>query len=674
MRNNYEDERPSPDALLKEITREERSSGKVKIFLGYAPGVGKTYAMLKEAHTLKNRGEDVIVGLVETHHRPETDVLLEGLEIFPRRQVQYKTITLTELDLEGILARRPKAVLVDELAHTNATGSRHARRYQDVEDLLHNGIDVYTTVNIQHFESLNDTVERITGIRVQETIPDTVLDNADEVQIIDIPLEELFERLREGKVYIPEQAQKAMQNFFQRGNLVALRELTLFRVARKMDSELLSYMKARAVSKIWPASEKVLACIGPNPYAKQLIRAAYRLAEESKAEFFVATVTIPGIRELSQKEKLFLAGALNLAEELGAKISSLSGTSVADEIVRFARQNNITRIVLGKPLGYHPLKFWKKSPVSEMLKAQTGFSLHLITPLAEEKEPEARRARAPSRTGWRKYLVSSLLVAGITLLNLVLKEFISPVSLDVLYLVAVLASGIAFGTALSVYSAVLSVLAYDFFFTEPRFSLSMDRLDEIINLLVFFMIAIAVGQLIKINKRQFAALRFRLERSALIEEMSKDLLSLPAVEQFLSEVRTGALAEDRAYHLIKVDLLDEIAQVMARFLAKIFSQPAFVLFPSSDGELRVWEKSRPESQLTSEELGVARWVFQNGEPAGSGTQTLYGIAAYFEPVKAEGTTVGVVGLRLDVRNMMPEQRQLLGALTNLASISVARLG
>jgi two-component system sensor histidine kinase KdpD len=309
-----------------------------------------------------------------------------------------------------------------------------------------------------------------------------------------------------------------------------------------------------------------------------------------------------------------------------------------------------------------------------MLKAQTGFSLHLITPLAEEKEPEARRARAPSRTGWRKYLVSSLLVAGITLLNLVLKEFISPVSLDVLYLVAVLASGIAFGTALSVYSAVLSVLAYDFFFTEPRFSLSMDRLDEIINLLVFFMIAIAVGQLIKINKRQFAALRFRLERSALIEEMSKDLLSLPAVEQFLSEVRTGALAEDRAYHLIKVDLLDEIAQVMARFLAKIFSQPAFVLFPSSDGELRVWEKSRPESQLTSEELGVARWVFQNGEPAGSGTQTLYGIAAYFEPVKAEGTTVGVVGLRLDVRNMMPEQRQLLGALTNLASISVARLG
>jgi two-component system sensor histidine kinase KdpD len=674
MSRKYEDERPSPDALLKEVTREERSSGKLKIFLGYAPGVGKTYAMLKEAHTLKNRGEDVIVGLVETHNRPETDFLLEGLEIFPRREVLYKTITLTELDLEGILARQPKAVLVDELAHTNAPGSRHARRYQDVEDLLHNGIDVYTTVNIQHFESLNDTVEQITGIRVQETIPDTVLDNADEVQIIDIPLEELFERLREGKVYIPDQAQKAMQNFFQRGNLVALREITLFRVARKMDSELLSYMKARAVSKIWPASEKVLACIGANPYAKKLIRAAYRLAEESKAEFYVATVTIPGIKELSQRERLFLVGALNLAEELGAKISSLSGTSVADEIIRFARRNNITRVVLGKPLGYHPLKFWKKSPVSEMLKAQDGFSLHLITPLAEEKEPEARPPQARLRIEWRKYLVSSLMVAGITLLNLVLQEFISPMSLDVLYLGAVLASGIAFGTALSIYSAVLSVLAYDFFFTEPRFSLSMNRPDEIINLLVFFMIAIAVGQLIKINRKQFAALRFRLERSALIEEMSKDLLMLPAVEHFFSEVRPGALAKDYTYHLIRVDLLDEIAQVMVRHLAKIFREPAFVLFPSSDGEIRVWEKSRPESQLTNEELGVARWVFQNKERAGSGTQTLYGIATYFEPIKTEKATVGVVGIRLDVRSMMPEQRQLLGALINLASLSVARLG
>lgn len=674
MNRKTEDERPSPDALLKEVSREERSMGRLKIFLGYAPGVGKTYAMLKETHVLKGRGEDVVVGLVETHNRPETNALLEGLELFPRLGVLYKTITLTELDLDGILARKPQAVLVDELAHTNAPGSRHAKRYQDVEDLLHSGIDVYTTINIQHFESLNDTVEQITGIRVQETIPDTILDNANEVQIIDIPLEELFERLREGKVYIPEQAQKAMQNFFQRGNLVALREITLFRAARKMDSELLSYMKAKAVSKIWPAAERVLACIGPNPYAKQLIRAAYQLAKESKAELLVATVTVPGLRELSAKQKLHLTEALNLAAELGAKVSSLSGAGVADEIVRFARQNNITRLVLGKPLGYHPFKFWKRSPVSEILKTQTGFSLYLVTPLSEEEGPGKPILRTPSKTNLKKYLISSALVAAVTLLNLVLQRFISPESLDVLYLIAVLGSGLAFGTAHSVFTAVLSVLVYDFFFTVPRFSFNMHRVEDVINILVFFTIAIAVGQLIKINKRQYAALKFRLERSKLIEEVGQELLSLPAAEQFLSGVLPGASGQDYAYQLIRVDLLDEIAQIVVQQLAKIFEEPAFVLFASADGELRVWARSQPEIRLTNEEQGAARWVFMNGEPAGSGTQTLYGIKTYFEPIKTEKAAVGVVGIQIDVRDMMPEQRQLLGALTNLASLSVARLG
>jgi two-component system sensor histidine kinase KdpD len=674
MNDERQDERPNADALLREIAREERSRGKLKIYLGYAPGVGKTYTMLKEAHTLRGRGEDVVVGLVETHGRSETDALLEGLEVFPRRPVLYKTITLSELDLDGLLARRPRAVLVDELAHSNAPGSRHAKRYQDVEDLLHNGIDVYTTVNIQHFESLNDTVEQVTGIRVQETIPDTVLDNADEVQIIDIPLEELFERLREGKVYIPEQAQKAMQNFFQRGNLVALREITLFRVARKMDSELLSYMKAKAVSEIWPASERVLACIGANRYAKQLIRAAYQLAEESKAEFFVATVTVPGLRELSHKEKLFLAEALNLAEELGAKVSSLAGMKVGDEIVRFARANNITRIVLGKPLSYHPLKFWRKSPVSEMLKFKEAFSLHLVTPRSDEGEIKTQPLRPPSKTDLRNYLISTLMVAGVTLADLFLGKFVNPMSLDVLYLIAVLTSSLAFGTKASLYTSIISVLTYDFFFTEPRYTLRMHRPDDVINILIFFMIAIAVGQLVKINKRQYAALRLRLERSKLIEEMSRELLALPAVEQFLSGVGSTPRDKDYTFQLIRVDLLDEIGQVMVRHLSRIFEEPTFVLFTSADGETRVWARSRPESHLTNEELGAARWVFQNGEPAGAGTQTLYGIKTYFEPIKTEKRTVGVVGIQKDAKSMLPEQRQLLGALTNLAALSAARLG
>ncbi len=673
MNRKDPDERPSPDALLKEISRVERSPGKLKIFLGYAPGVGKTYTMLKEAHVLKSRGVDVVVGLVETHGRPETDTLLEGLEVFPRRRILYRTITLTELDIDGILARKPQAVLVDELAHTDAPGSRHAKRYQDVEELLHNGIDVYTTVNVQHFESLNDTVEQITGIRVQETIPDTILDNANEVQIVDIPLEELLERLSEGKVYIPEQAQKAMQNFFQRGNLVALREITLFRAARKMDSELLNYMKAKAVSRIWAAAERVLACIGPNPYAKQLIRTAYQMATESRAELLVITVTVPGFRELSTRQKLWLAEALNLAADLGAKITSLSGANIADEIVRFARQNNITRLVLGKPLGYHPLKFWKRSPVSEILKMQTEFSLYLVTPLSEE-EPRKPILKTPSRMDLKKYFVSIAMVTAVTLVNLVLQKFISPESLDVLYLIAVLASGLAFGTAHSVFTAILSVLVYDFFFTLPRFSFTMHRIEDIINILVFFTIAIAVGQLIKINKRQYAALKFRLERSKMIEEVGKELLSLPVAEQFLAGVQPSSSKQDYAQQLIRIDLLDEMAQIMIRQMAKVFTEPTFVLFPSADGDLRVWARSQPESRLTNEELGAARWVLQNGEPAGSGTQTLYGVKTYFEPMKTENTALGVIGIQMDVRDMMPEQRQLLGALSNLASLSVARLG
>ncbi len=673
MSGDERDGRPNPDALLHELTREERSRGRLKIFLGYAPGVGKTYAMLKEAHTLKSRGEYVVVGLVETHGRPETQTLLEGLEIMPRRKVGYKTITLEELDLEGILARRPASVLVDELAHTNAPGSRHAKRYQDVLDLLHGGIDVYTTVNIQHFESLNDTVEQITGIRVQETIPDTVLDNADEVQIIDIPLEELFERLKEGKVYVPEQARNAMQNFFQRGNLVALREITLFRAARKMDSELLSYMKAKAVSRIWPAAERVLACIGANPYAKQLLRTAYQLATESKAELFVVTVTVPGLREMTQKEKLYLSEALHLAEELGAKIASLSGTSVADELVRFARQNNVTRIVLGKPLSYHPLKFWRRSPVSDMLRIHNGFSLYLVTPHSEDEEVPPSPWPSPRRANVKSYLISMAMVAGITLLNLLFQRYINPMSLDVLYIIAVIGSGVAFGTRQSVFSSLLSVLVYDFFFTEPRYSLRMHRVDDVINIIIFFSISVAIGQLIKIKRRQFAALAFRQERARLIEDMSKELLSLPAVEQFLSGVSSPSMDRDYTYQLIRVDLLDEIAQVMIRQLGKIFDCPVYVLFTSADGEVRVWAKSRPAASLTPEEVGAARWVFENGEPAGAGTQTLYGIKTYFEPVKREAAAVGVIGIEQDARTMLPEQRQLLGAVANIASLSVARL-
>ena len=302
--------------------------------------------------------------------------------------MDYKGIVLEEMDIDAILARKPAVVLVDELAHTNAEGSRHPKRYQDIEELLENGIDVHTTVNIQHFESMNDSVAKITGVRMQETLPDTFFDRADEVQVIDVPWEELNQRLKEGKVYIPQQAVHAIDNFFQRGNLFALRELMLTLVARKMDSELLNYMRAKAIPGPWPTAEKLVVCVGASPYAKQLIRKAYSIAKDTHAEWYAVYVLSTGLTEPSGREKVYLTDALNLAEELGAKIVTLTGNDIADEILRFAREKNVTRIVIGKPLRSMLVEYFKGSPVSRLLYARSEFEIHLITPTSETREKE----------------------------------------------------------------------------------------------------------------------------------------------------------------------------------------------------------------------------------------------------------------------------------------------
>ena len=456
--------------------------------------------MLNEAHVLKKRGEDVVVGIVETHGRIETEALLKDLEMIPRRRVEYQGIVLEELDLDAILTRRPAVVLVDELAHTNAPGSRHPKRYQDVEELLDSGIDVYTTVNIQHFESLNDVVEKITGIRMQETLPDTFLDRADEVQVIDIPLEELFERLKEGKVYIPRQAERAMENFFQRGNLVALRELMLTHVARKMDTELLNYMRAKAISGPWPAGERLMVCIAPSPYAKQLLRKGYNIAKDAHAEWYAVYVSTPALKEMSDKDKAYIAEALNLAEELGAKIVTLSGTDVASEILRFAREYNINHIVIGKPLHSMLLGFWKGSPASRLLHTPSEFELHLITPTVEKKEIEVKPTPERFAFNPKDYLLTALMVVAVTLLNFFLQKFVNPMSLVYIYLIATIASALLFGTGPSLFSSVISLLTFDFFFTEPRYSFTMYHPHDIINVVVFFLTSIIVGQLVKITR------------------------------------------------------------------------------------------------------------------------------------------------------------------------------
>jgi two-component system sensor histidine kinase KdpD len=664
--------RPDPEALLKEVQREETKRGRLKIFLGYAPGVGKTYTMLNEARVLKKRGEDVVVGIVETHGRAETEELLKGLEVIPRRRVEYQGIVLEELDLDAIPQRRPAVVLVDELAHSNAPGSRHPKRYQDIEELLENGIDVYTTVNVQHFESLNDVVEKITGIHIQETLPDTFLDRADEVQVIDIPLEELFERLKEGKVYVPKQAERAMQNFFQRGNLVALRELTLTHAAHKMDAELLNYMRAKAISGPWPAGERVMVCIAPSPYAKQLLRKGYQIAKDAHAEWYAVYVSTPALKGMSDKDKAYIAEALNLAGEFGAKIATLSGTDVATEILRFGRENNINHIVIGKPLHSMLLGFWKGSPASRLLHTPSEFELHLITPTVEKKEVEVKVKPERFALNPKDYAFTILMVLAVTLLNFFLEGFVNRMSLVYIYLIVTIAAALLFGTGPSLFSSVLSLLTFDFFFTEPRYSFTMYHPHDVINVLVFFLTSIIVGQLANITKRQNLLLQLRVRRVTLIEEMSKEFLMLPPVEQLVGGFAQSTDEWKNILTLFRTTVLDNISHISIKYLSKIIDAPSFVLFKGKDGRLQVWARSRPDIDLTPNELAVAEWTYSHGEPAGAGTQTLTNIKVFFTPMKSLDETIGVIGIQCEFKDLLFDQRRLLGIISNLSALSAAR--
>jgi two-component system sensor histidine kinase KdpD len=507
---------------------------------------------------------------------------------------------------------------------------------------------------------------------MQETLPDTFLDRADEVQVVDVPLEELFERLKEGKVYIPPQAERAMQNFFQRGNLVALRELMLTHVARKIDTELLNYMRAKAISGPWPAGERVMVCIAPSPYAKQLLRKGYSIAKDAHVEWYAVYVSTPALKEMSDKDKAYIAEALNLADELGAKIVTLSGTDVATEILRFAREYNINHIVIGKPLHSMLLGFWKGSPASRLLHTQSEFELHLITPTVEKREIEVKPTPRQLVLDPKDYLLTVLMVVGITLLNLFLENFINRMSLVYIYLIATIASGLFFGTGPSLFSSVISLLTFDFFFTEPRYSFTMYHPHDIINVVVFLLTSIIIGQLVKITKSQNLLLQLRIRRITLIEEMSKEFLTLPPVEQFIGGIVKNSGEWENVLTLFRTTVLDHISHIAIKYLSKILDAPVFVLFSGKDARLQVWARSKPDTEITPHEMAVAEWTYSHGEPAGAGTQTLPNIKFFFIPMKSLEETIGVIGIQYDFKNLLLDQRRLLGVVCNLSALAAAR--
>ena len=643
-----DDNRPDPDQLLAHVQREETrlARGRLKIFLGYAAGVGKTYAMLEAAQQRLSEGRDVVAAYVDTHGRAETEALLVGLERLPRRPISYRNVIVTEMDLDAVLARRPGLALVDELAHTNAPGSRHAKRYQDVLELLNAGIDVYTTLNVQHLESLNDVVAQITAVVVRETVPDRILDEADEIELVDLPINELVGRLEEGKVYVPEQVARATRQFFRPGNLAALRELALRRAADRIDEQMRAYMQTHAITGPWPAAERLLVCIGPSPLSVRLVRTARRLAQRLNAEWFAIYVETPAHAALAEAARDRVAQALRLAEELGAKSVTLPGRSVAETIAAYARSHNVTKIVAGKPLQPRWLEWLRGSIVDQIIRHSQDIDVYVISGTGEHA-PQAPEGPAPSRHRRRhRFLWSVLLVALVTAIGLPLRPFIEPTNLVMLYLLAVIIVAIRLGRAPAILASLLSVVAFDLVFIPPYYTFVVADAQYLVTFAALLGVGLLISTLAAQAREQAQAAQKRAAQTAALYELSRDLAA--AV------------------------VLADVAHTVVSHVEQILGSQAAVLV--YDGVQLELLSASAGYVLDGSELAVANWAVQHGKPAGHHTDTLAGAKGFYLPLRAAQAVVGVLAVRLtrSTDALAPEQQRLLESFASQAALAIER--
>ncbi len=637
--------RPDPDELLKNIQSEEHSRGKLKIFLGYAAGVGKTYAMLEAAHQRREQGIDVVAGYVETHKRAETEELVDGLDVLPRKQVEYRGVTLPEMDVDEVIKRRPAIVLVDEFAHTNAPGSRHPKRYLDVVEILDAGIDVYTTLNIQHLESLNDIIAQVTGVIVRETVPDRVLDDASEIEVIDLPPDELMTRLKEGKVYIPEQASRAIDKFFRKGNLTALREMSLRRAAERVDNQMRSYMQTRAISGPWAAGERLLVCISPSPLAEKLIRTTRRLADELKAEWFAAYVEITSKPETNAVNRERIGKTLQLAEELGAKSLTIAGNSIHDAVLDFAHKNNITKVVVGKPLKPRWQELWNGSIVDQLIYASGDIDVYVISARAELKKsivPKDWQLHRP----FGRYIFGILLVAMSTVIGVSIRGNLEPANLVMLYLASTVISAVFLGRGPSLFTAIAGVLAFDFFLVPPYLTFAVSDTQYFITFIALFVVSLVVSSLTARVREQAESAVQRERQTAALYDLSKDLTSA-------------------------ADLL-QVAKIIISQIGNAFERDVAIFLPDNK-QLQIFASS-PNYLPDENELAVAAWAYEHDQPAGRGTDTLPAAALRCHPLKTSNGIVGVLGVRSkDQTNFLsPEQRLTLAAFANQSALALER--
>lgn len=639
--------RPNPDTLLARVKSESETHrrGKLKIFLGYAAGVGKTYAMLEAARQRKQQGIDVVIAYVETHGRKETDALLEGLEILPRKTIEYHGVTLSDMDLDGVLARKPQLAVVDELAHTNAEGMRHPKRVQDVTELLDVGIDVYTTLNIQHLESLNDVVAQITGIVVRETLPDGVLDSADEIELIDLPPDELLQRLRDGKVYVPEQAQRALQKFFRQGNLTALREMALRRAAMRVDDQMRDYMETRAIPGPWAAGERLLVAVSASALGEKLVRRARHLADELNAQWFVVFVETQEQMHLSHTQSEQLARTFRLAEELGAQTQTLPANEIVPALMDFARARNVTKIIVGKPLRPRWQEFMRGSVMDALTRASGNVDVFVVS--AEPEHPPQ-----PFREGWRphapflRYLYALLLVIAATLVNLLIDPFLSQTNLVMFYLLAVVIAAVYLGRGPAIVASILGVMAFDYLFVPPHLTFIVDDAEYVLTFLALFLVGFVVSQLTAQVREQADAAREREQDNATLYALSRDLAVAANVREILNALKTNA--------------------------ATTFGRKVNMLLPAPNQPLQI--VGEDDIGLEDNERAVATWAFEHGQPAGRDTDTLPAAKMRFLPLRTARGILGVMGIAPDPSNrkLSPTQRRLLDTFTSLAATAIER--
>ncbi|UXN62362.1 sensor histidine kinase [Phyllobacterium zundukense] len=641
------DRRPSPDALLETAERETR--GRLKIFLGAAPGVGKTYEMLMAGRAALADGKDVVIGVVETHGRKETQALVDGFEVIKRSQINYKDHRLQEMDLDAILARRPSLVLVDELAHTNAPGTRHPKRYMDVQEILAHDIDVYSTMNIQHVESLNDVVAQITKVRVRETVPDSVIDQADEVEIIDLTPADLIKRLQEGKVYVPANAKRAMENYFSPGNLTALRELALRRTAQRVDDQLLTHMQANAISGPWAAGDRVLVCIDEHPGGASLVRYARRLADRLRAPWTAVNVETHRSTRFSEADRNRIASTLRLAGQLGGDAITLPGRDAAEEIARHARENNVTHIVIGKPHKPQWRELFEGSVSHDLIRRAGDISVHVISGSEERAGPTVRTAeQAPMASiRIRAYLLSTAYVIGALAFGLLLSSVVDVRNIALVFLMAVLASAVSAGLWPALFASVLSALMLNFFFLQPLYTLNISDPESVIALAFFFGVAVIASNLTARVQRQASAARQRARTTEDLYLFSKKLAG------------TGTL--------------DDVLWATAFQIASMLKVRVVLLLPDH-GTIEVKAGYPPDDSLDDADIAAARWAWENNRAAGRGADTLPGAKRLYLPLRTGRMAVGVIGLDSDKQGplLTPEQQRLLDALADQAAVAIER--